>query len=201
MRFWVYAALCFLPASVGCEWQDFPVYLYVDSSFSDLEVEAILDAADEWNQKAGTLLADPGPLIVYAGRITDEFDRHDYGDDTHVIYRVSEPDTIAEFLAADNDGAINGNASLGDVTMFMYRTDDYLSSMSRWRSEEWLREYRYRFVRNLALHEFGHLLGIAHYNNVLGTMNTRGPRVSDERGYRYLNENDLAAFCAIYDCR
>jgi len=191
-------------ASSGCAWQDFPVHIYLESSFSDLECEAILDAADEWNEVVGSCLAEPGPLIVYEGRIEDDFNENDFGDDIHVIYRISEPGTDAEFLAEDNDGSIAGHATLGDVVLFLYREDTRLAATEASAAAEGTEldtgEWRYRFVRNIALHEFGHLLGITHYECYTGTMNSDEPRVYDEQGYRYLNDCDRRAFCAVYDC-
>jgi len=199
--------------SACAEWQDLPVQIYVDTRFSDLEQEGIADAVAEWNRQAGCRYAYGDVVLEIAGTVTDDFTERDYEDGVHVIYRISNPIEAEQYLQNVYGGADStlGNATLADVILIMYNFDRFMIELEAEQCERSaqlgydnqnlqasLDRFRFHFVRNLALHELGHLLGLLHHNDRPGVMNDDG--LSFLSGSEFLTDADLDAFCLIYDC-
>lgn len=199
--------------SACAEWQVLPVQLYVDTNFSNLEQEAIADAVAEWNRQAGYRYEHGDTVLEIVGLVTDDFTEADYEDDFHIIYRLSEPSAEEQYLQEVNGGACStlGNATLSDALLIMYNFDQFMIELEveqRERATQLgyddqnlqasLDRFRFNFVRNLALHELGHLLGLLHHNDRVGVMNDDG--LSFLSSPEYLSDADLDAFCLIYDC-
>jgi len=184
-------------ASAGCtlrEFQELPVLLELDEDLSDPELSGILAAVDEWNLLAGNRLVEPGPIFTVVGTHNDDFDERDLGDGVHRIYRIGENNGDTAYLEEEN-GPLVGYGTLSDVLIFLGAYDQWTQNDDVNDSDEW----RATYVFNGAHHEFGHLLGIAHYNCRFGEMNTRGDAFREPR--ESLAEADLDAFCIVYDCR
>lgn len=201
----------------GCgEWQELPIRLYVDSTFSEIERQAVLDAIAEWNERAGGRYAYGDAVFEVVGDIDDEFDEHDYEDGRHAVYRITRCNPDEAYLQdvhrkyEDQIGVI-GYCTLGDCIDVLYDFDIFMAEYQASRELRALESgeeidlsgridaLRYNYVRSLTLHELGHMIGLTHYNHRVGVMN------SDGLGYFYplehLTDADLDAFCEVYPCR
>jgi hypothetical protein len=205
-----------LASGTACsEYQKLPIQLLVDSRFSALEQAAISAAADEWNRQAGYRYSHGDRVFVIAGVtvVIGNFTLTDYEDGLHIVYRISAPTEEEQYLQEINGGQDStlGNGTLADILLIMYNFDRFIFELeadlcaeaeaSGANNRDWA-EYlnclRYNFVRNLALHEMGHVLGLLHQSDRYGVMNEDG--LSVWSGPEYLTAADLDAFCLIYDC-
>ncbi|MFH1047595.1 MAG: hypothetical protein V1738_04800 [Patescibacteria group bacterium] len=200
--------------AIGCtEYQKLPIQIFVDGDYGDIEHQAIVDALDQWNDWAGWRYAYGDRVFDYRGRIDDDFTEADYGDQIHVAYRISEPNPDVQYLIDlyAGRGGVGAYSPMSDMFIVMYTVDAQLLELdARLRQEiaageiepmdvdAYIRDRRYGLVQNFALHEFGHMLGLMHYNHRPGVMNSDGPNIYE--GIDTLSDADLDAFCLIYDC-
>jgi hypothetical protein len=202
--------------SSGCA-QDLPIEIYLDSSFSEVERQAVLDAMDEWNEALSDRLPDGGPAFVHVGYIDDDWEMADYEDGLHVVYRLDGPTPEEQWLQYQDNGkpwGTIGYCSDQDCTLFLYFFDGYmrcnepgyrlLLANDGCRGEcadEYLDRKRYNYTRSLAVHELGHMLVVAHFDFREGIMNTTG--LSFDEPLQHVTEADVGAVCEIdqYDCR
>lgn len=190
----------------GCgEWQQLPVELYIDSHFSETERAGILAAVDEWNYRAGGLYRHGDSVFKVVGETDDTFNEHDTEDGAHVIYRIGEPTSDEQYVQQQNGGWVVGNSTLGDCFLILYSFERFFEETYDIAPIDveageipYVEKSRYVFIRNVALHELGHMLGLTHYAYERGVMDQRGtPFIGHEV---YLEDADLVAFCEIYDC-
>jgi hypothetical protein len=174
--------LVFLTAPLvvcGCA-QDVPLKVYVEDTWTDNEVAIIRQCMDEWNRVGRERLSKPGPLLSYAGRRAGKFAVDDLNDGAHVVYRLGSPEETPDYLRYDNADC-TGYATLGDVLIKTYA------------ASEGTNRYFGR-LHCVVSHEFGHLLGLPHYNAEPALMN-------EHKHACAINDADIRHFCAVYDCR
>jgi hypothetical protein len=170
----------------GCGRQELPVTVRLHDEFTEREAALIVEAIDQVNLSLGKNLYGED-VIVYAGRIADEdgFTIEDFGDDTHVIYRVpTAPDYLLDTAEEQGYIELGGYGTIEDVLIF---ADVALA-------RRWTRTRKKEF-RHLLLHEFGHFLGMMHSDDPHAIMVPRGDTTVTD----YTDE-DKRNFCIIYDC-
>jgi hypothetical protein len=204
-----------LLSAQGCtDYQNLPLRLYIDTDFSAVERLAIEDAIERWNDGAGRRYAHGDTVFAVSGLIDDDFDEYDYGDRIHAIYRINDdtnPDVRYLQEIYEDDNGVGAYCPMSDMFIVMYLIDDWLSlveeklleliddgRLTQYECDEYLYRLRFEMVQSLAIHEFGHMLGLLHYNHREGVMNSAGPNVF--RGITDLSAADIDAFCLIYDC-
>ncbi len=202
----------------GCsDWQKLPIRLSFDSSIGEIERQAISDAVAEWNERAGNRYAYGNAVFEIVGDIDDTFNEHDYEDEVHAVYRITRCNDDEAYIQDcnryyENQDWTIGYCTLGDCILILYDFDIFMTEYeaqlylrAEGRGEEdadysdRLDRLRYNYVRSLALHELGHMIGITHYNYREGVMDQDG--LSFFSPLEHLSDADLDAFCLIYDCR
>jgi len=189
--------LCLSPVVTGCGLdeiaratfpQDLPVTIYIDEAFTDDEREEIFTAMNDWNIHAGARLKEPQSILQFGGLVPHvDFSYPMFIDGVHVVYKIYEPVPDVEWIRAKYDYDVAGYATKGDVLILCYAEfPEYIGSVDTWAA--YLRD-----VRRITVHEFGHLLGLSHFNNVPGVMN-----MDDDLAE--LAQSDLDAFCTLYEC-
>ncbi len=171
-------ALLIAFAASGCGRTDTPTVYYVEDRWTDEEIVVIRAAADKWNDLAMTQLRYPTPLLEYGGRVHDRFREDVFADDRHVVYRISSAEECPLLL---NPEELGGYATMQDVLLFSYNL---------YGGTNWYPEYLY----SVTLHEFGHFIGLPHFENRIGIMN---PLVSADD----LRPADIDQFCIAYECK
>lgn len=197
----------------GCtDYQELPVSLYLDQGFLELEMRAVEDAIGEWNYLAGERYAHGDAVFEIAGQHEDTFNVADYEDDFHCVYALTEPVPDEQWLQElyEDENGVGAYSPMSDTFVIIYQVRQDIARLeAAWRErsadgeltffeEHALLDKHYGIVRNHTLHELGHMLGIIHFNHVEGTMNSDGLNTYD--GVDHLADDDLAAFCLVYDC-
>jgi len=196
--------------------RDLPLEIVIEDAWTGMELESIEQAIAEWNSAAGSRLSRPGPVLVVTGRTADTFHLHDLEDDQHVIYRISE--TTPDFLELESvTGEGRGYGTYGDVLIsanhgpllpWYCAEDTYYQERPDGDYEAYLLEYGadrlhadcVAFLRPLVLHELGHFIGLAHFENRPGIMNSGEYVTGIAVLETHLTEADLDEFCLVYDC-
>jgi hypothetical protein len=152
-------ALALFLVSVGCG-RELPLHVWISDEFDDDEAETILMGMDAWER------ATDVHIFVYRGRWYDRFNREDFGDDAHVVYKLHDSSYEYRFLSYGNDG-FGGYGTYGDVLIALdaweaYRDEDpdgiiYSNGLVLTRNAFYL-----CMLREIATHELGHFIGLAH---------------------------------------
>lgn len=171
----------------------FPLRVRIDQTFRDDEREAIARAMDVWNNTTEPYRQDKTLLLVYDGPVDDAFNSGDGSDDTMIAYNVildREQRYWKEDAVANHPGAIGLNSG-----------DDIAIPTFLFTDEEKQGEDYGQTIEFIALHEFGHLLGIGHLENVAAIMYPYLTVILDENGKPSLTNADIRAFCELYGCK
>lgn len=169
-----------------------PLRVRIDQTFTDVEREAIARAMDVWNNVTEPYRQDKTPLLVYDGPVADAFDSGDGSDDTMIAYNViidMEQRYWQKDVAANHPNAIGLNSG-NDIAIPTFLFTD---------EEKQGADYDQK-IEFVAMHEFGHLLGIGHLENVAAIMYPYLTVILDKNGKPTLTNADIRAFCAIYAC-
>lgn len=183
---------------LGCNpYQELPVPLYFDQTFSPLERGAIMGALDEWNKKARPRLRHETDIFFYRDDISTFVNQSSIDRDKRIIFNVA-PDTVCPPLHICEEKS--GYGTFGFI--FLFTPEMQNKVISRTESGEINFDYvaYFRKVRSVSIHELGHLLGLMHFSHLPGIMNKKVPLGTEERPFD-LTEADLEAFCLIYECR
>ena len=169
----------------------FPFRVRIDQTFSDVEREAIARAMDVWNNVTEPYRKDKTLLFLYDGPVADAFSGGDGNDDTIVAYNViidREQRYWQKDAAANHPDAIglNSGNDIG-IPTFLF-TDEKKQSEDYGQTIEFI-----------ALHEFGHLLGIGHLDEA-AIMYPYLTVILDENNQPTLADADIRAFCELYEC-
>lgn len=175
--------------------KDLPITVWIDDLFDDVERAAMVRAMNVWDRETLARRQDKGPLFINAGLISGkELNKDAAYDDKSIAYNVvseNEKDYFREF--ADSQGRLPNGVCVGnDVALgqFQYSAAD--------RAEA---GYGYE-VESLAIHEFGHLLGLPHATdrNKVSIMWPYTIWLVDENGEPTITEYDVQTFCNLYPC-
>lgn len=177
-------ALC---ATRGCVSLEYPIDLYLDKKFDEDETEMIVWAVDEWNRAITARTGMRGPAFRIVGTRSDEYDIEDAMDGHYVIYKVTEPTPAILRMTEGFPGeTIGGHATMSDMIVLRY-------NFPEWSDRSWV-----YLLRVIVLHEFGHTLGIMHFQHRYGIMNAEveeemllDPRITDA---------DMDAYCHVHGC-
>jgi hypothetical protein len=193
-----------------------PIQIYLDGNATPLGEQAMRDALTTWNDLLGPHYAHADRVFDVVGEHHDTFDRNDYEDGRRSIYLIYEPVPDEQYLqdVYREKFRLAGYCPLGDCFIVMYYIEEWLVdweddiSVALERGvinenqaaeiQRQVDEYRYNWIFNVTLHELGHMLGLQHYDQRFGIMNTDGaPYWQLDR----VTDADLDAFCLIYECR
>lgn len=169
----------------------FPFRVRIDQTFSDVERGAIARAMDVWNNVTEPYRKDKTLLFLYDGPVADAFNSGDGNDNTIIAYNVildREQMYWQEDAAVDHPGAIGLNAG-NDIAIPTFLFTD----------EEKQGEDYDQTIEFIAMHEFGHLLGIGHLDEA-AVMYPYLTVILDENGQPTLANADIRAFCELYEC-
>lgn len=176
-----------LYALSGCMTLEYPIDLYLDGKFDEDETVMIVWAVGAWNHAitARTGMRDPAFRIV--GTFSDEYDIEDSEDDYHVIYKVTEPTPAILRMVEQTPGeTVGGHATMSDIIVLRY-------NFPKWSDRNWP-----HLLRVIVLHEFGHMLGITHFEHRYGIMNAE---VDHEMiAEPYITDADMDAYCHVHGC-
>ncbi|MFA4906454.1 MAG: matrixin family metalloprotease [Candidatus Margulisiibacteriota bacterium] len=168
--------------------QNLPVTFYIDEAFTEDEREEIIAAMEDWNIKASERLKDNQVTFIFGGLVPHvDFTYPLFVDGAHVVYKIYEPVPDVEWIRAKYDYNVAGYATKGDVLILcQVFFPEYIGSADAWKA--YLRD-----VRRINVHEFGHNLGLSHFNHVPAVMNLHDDLAE-------LTKNDLDEFCILYEC-
>lgn len=171
------ATLVAVLAASGCGRTDAPTTFYVEDRWSWEEIVVIRAATEEWNDLALSRLRHPTRLLEYGGTTRGRFRENVFADGAHVVYRIGSAEECPSAFKPDE---LAGYATMQDLLIFSYNTCE---------GGPFYAECLYSVV----LHEFGHFLGMPHFENRQGVMN---PYVN----YNGLTPADIDQFCIAYEC-
>jgi len=171
----------------GCGSFDPPYTFYVESSFSDAELDQILWAFDKWNEAIAQVEDVSGPVLIYGGRVTDDFTVEDLNDGRHVIYRVTEQPRAFRDVDGQGGQYTGGHGVDEDIHVMQYNFAD-------WDEALWM-----RMLQVIVLHELGHTpFGLMHFTHRQGIMN---PVISKETfQFPRITKADMEQFCIAHGC-
>ena len=199
----------------ACELPPLPKDIYIESRFTDLETEALLEKIEETNQDMGIDLLGY-PILIYKGRYDDpngfDADGSDFGDDKHVIYKLPVDSDAYCWLSSASGRGFGGYATIQDVMMILnldkvaaLQTEiddllddsDYGTNQKKQERVEELQGERDSIIaqfKRVTLHEYGHHIGLSH-NPDECTLMYAGPKkvMSFQPG-------DKEAFCFVRGC-
>ena len=175
----------------GCVTEpELPRDIHIEDDFSVDQEEVLLSAIDSWN--AVSLQCTGEEAINYVGLYNDPngFDENDFGDSYNVIYLGDRDSEVYQDILEDVLGSYGeelypvGYGTSADVILFP-NPNDTLEDM-----------------RQVALHELGHFLGIQH--------NQMSPEFFEEElssvmfhpndTVGLLTKIDMEAFCIVHYC-
>lgn len=166
---------------LSCGWVDLPKTLWLDDKWNEEETQKIHQAIDEWNKFGREYCGED--IIIYGGRFIDKngFDlKTDPDDNDSVIYKIDKKNEIHDFLVGVAGHPINGYGMRSDILLFTF-------------PEEAIGQD----IRNVAMHEMGHWLGLAHIPNeknaIMYQAVTSDPTAT-------LTKKDKQAFCIVHGC-
>lgn len=126
-----------------------PTNLYINSKFTEVEVDALKNAAESWNRESGTNFFKSTEIIDKDIVYPENF------EDSKIGIYITEKDWIKQFEAASALAAtviqIKGNQIKKDV-FFNYELFSFGTNGN---------EVQYDF-ESVASHELGHVLGLGH---------------------------------------
>lgn len=179
--------------SEGEPLSEFPLRVRVDQTFTNVEREAILRAIDVWNNVTEPYRQDKTLLLVYDGPVADAFDDGDGSDDTMIIYNVildREQRYWQEEVAVNHPDAIGLNSGNDIAIPTPLFTDEKKQSDDYGQT-----------IEIIAMHEFGHLLGVGHLEDEAAIMYPYLTVILDENSKPTLANADIRAFCELYECQ
>lgn len=189
MRWRVFLPLAaLLLVSRGCGTFDPPYVMLIDDSFSDAEEDSILWAMDRWNTAIAEVMDEDGPVLIYGGRVKDDFTVEDLHDGRHVIYRVTAQLPVFKDIDDEKDGTfVGGHGVDEDIHVMQYH-------FAEWDEAPWL-----RMLQVIVLHELGHTpFEMMHFTHKVGIMN---PEITPEMFQDpRITKADMEQFCALYGC-
>ncbi|PIT88393.1 MAG: hypothetical protein COU29_01225 [Candidatus Magasanikbacteria bacterium CG10_big_fil_rev_8_21_14_0_10_36_32] len=188
--------------------EDLPKDFMIDDTFSEAQEQAILNAAEEWNQIGREYLGYD--IIIYRGRYAkDGFSPMENLDDgNNVVYNVDERDEWYDYLYSTyitgkyegTDASILGFGVQEDILLFDFSIAPSVDDESRTQAEY------LHFLYYVVVHEFGHWIALQHINFL--NSNDEPPVMYPEGSPKdvagqtspFLTKLDIKAFCAVYDC-
>lgn len=154
--------------------QDFPVVLYVDSKFSNNEVQTIKYSLDEW-EKATQGIIQYELLPNYEVGCSAKDVKKEIELEHHTIFKCLSSD---DFIIEEDSKLNTKYAGLGNLDHIMIISDRLESS---------------KLLFSLLLHEEGHFFGLEHSKNKKSVMY---PYVS----ISCIDQESLNQFCDLYEC-
>lgn len=187
--------------TIGCT-KALPVLIHLDKTFSAEDRAIVLEAIAEWNDRAAPLLRDSKNIFVIGEDIEPFNSWLDLGDNLHGIYYAD-----LEFIPPNHrPGDFFGYTTPFDsliLTNYIRRaitdipTDEWIEPRDPHRQER----IAHHAIKKVAIHELGHLLGLAHYFHRDGIMVPGVPKSVTTISGPHLSTADLEAFCILYECK
>ena len=176
-----------LYATRGCVSLKYPIDLYLDEKFDVNEIMTIVWAADEWNHAITARTGMQESAFRIVGTFSDEYDIEDAMDGYHAIYKVTEPTpAILRMVELATSETRGGHATMSDIIVLRYNFPD-------------LTDYNWTYLlRSVVLHEFGHMLGVTHFNHRYGIMNAALDK--EMEADPHITDADMDAYCHVHGC-
>ena len=183
----VLTLVCTLLITSGCVVIEYPINLYIDEKFDVNEILTIIWALDEWNLAITARTGMESSAFRVVGTFNAEYDIGDATDPYRAIYKATEPTPAMRRMGENVPGGnLGGHATLSDMILLRYNYPD-------WTDAYW----RY-MLRAIVLHEFGHMLGITHFNHRYGIMNAAPDMEMYENPH--ITDADMDAYCHVHGC-
>lgn len=193
---WLFALLmlsltaCFVAQKPpGTVRHPFTVIVHTDKAFTEEERFQVVAAADTWNAQTDGLA---NLEVVFDLDMNGASDLLHLARNHVLLLRMPEDTDVVEYLDEDSGGRVlgavtpSGGALVSKEARMIIVADRLPDSPT---------------FRRVALHEFGHLLGLPHVPEPTGIMYpSTGPVPEDKMGTVCLRLPDIAEFCRVHDC-
>ena len=188
-------AIIFLSGCLSQNLDDGPVEIWLDSRWDSEEQTAIIYGMERWEAETGINFFDfVGVYEDEDGEFSVEGDLY---DKHHVVYKLLTPSEDSVWLEENYSSSVPGERGglwgyglHTDILLFWYEfsQEDFYSN----------REIYLVFLSNLATHESGHFLGMAH-NVVDCGASMMAPHDCEQDGnYREITDDDVEELCVLY---
>lgn len=165
-------------ALMGCDalmLEPLPKRIAIESRFTEAAADCIRASIDVANAELGPLYGQD--VLIYDGVVTDPngFDMGDFGDESHIVYKVDKSSPEYGWLEDLNEKRMGGYGTAGDVLLFVEPDGDMVCN------------------QGLILHELGHFMGLWHNPDPTSLMHP-------SHGASDFTDVDKDAFCLVRRC-
>jgi hypothetical protein len=173
------------PAVTTPVWENFPISIYIEPSFSQSEIDSIKSAMTTWEKALGKPLFNTEPSKKPNGKILKNFNvEYFHREDNLNVYAYERP-------IVNNESGYITSAIIDFNTLDFEWTDSMLLNKEASRLAD---------VESVAVHELGHLLGLGHLDDSIDSDSVMNPIIVGAIGYakRRLSISDIKNINYLY---